>query len=279
MAKRSLDWTIAIRPDHGEPLRKITKIIGLNGDGFSVLVPYHKARAGFLLKHLMDLQGPQMRKIRLAECVAFTAEDRVKLSYHIDGFAQLSGENPGKIVSGRDQKTGEPKGLGLLTHSLHTPITSGPSVGITVWGIDEFETTTESDKLIVFEPSDFYYRNSTPEDANSWQVCVYAFAVGAVPPLRFEGKRPVMECALNTLSGGVPGAIVKMKSIHLESEKVYLGVYIDRFKVQFAAKSGWILNGPGNYTTSQGGYVLQAIYPRDIIRSGETGSLDRRPAP
>jgi hypothetical protein len=26
---------------------------------------------------------------------------RVKLSYHSDGFAQFSGENPGQIISGR----------------------------------------------------------------------------------------------------------------------------------------------------------------------------------
>lgn len=126
-------WTIAIRPAAGREPRKITKIIGLNGDGFSVVTPYHKARSGFLYKVLMDLQKLGERWIPFSECVGFTAEDRVKLTYHIDGFAQFSSENPGKIISGRDPNTGEPKGLGILVRALKTPSTSGPSVGVTLW--------------------------------------------------------------------------------------------------------------------------------------------------
>src|SRR5580700_6160816 len=110
MGKKSdRKWTIAIRPAVDSELRKITKIIGLNGDGFSVLAPYHKARSGFLYKHLMDLQTLGARHIYWNECVGFTAEDRAKLTYHVDGFAQFSSENPGKIISGRNPKTGEPK--------------------------------------------------------------------------------------------------------------------------------------------------------------------------
>src|ERR1700730_7932890 len=151
-------WTIAIRPAPGEELRKITKIIGLNGDGFSVLAPYHKARSGYLNKHLMDLQTLGIRKIPKSEIISFTAEDRVKLSYHTDGFAQFSGENPGKIISGRAPATGEPKGLGLLTRTLKSPPTSGPSVGVQVWGIDEFEIPRPNEDLIIFEPTDCYFR-------------------------------------------------------------------------------------------------------------------------
>jgi hypothetical protein len=47
-------WTIAMRPSEGQPLRKITKVIGINGDGFSVLAPYHKAKTGFLYKLPID---------------------------------------------------------------------------------------------------------------------------------------------------------------------------------------------------------------------------------
>ena len=279
MAKKSdRKWTVAIRPRTGDALRKITKIIGLNGDGFSVLTPYHRARSGFLFKHLMDLQKVGERNVPWIECVGFTAEDRAKLTYHVDGFAQFSSENPGKIISGRDPKTGEPKGLGLFTHPLKTPIVSGSSVGVTVWGIDEFETAGKGDELIIFEPSDFYYRRSTPKNANTWHLGIYAFPVGAVPPLRFEGDQAVMDFVLNRLSAGVPGSIVKLKTIYLEEEQVYLGLYVDRFISKFPVKSGWMLNGPGNYTTSQSGYVLQAIYPRDLIPVEGRDSLDRIPA-
>ncbi|MGP0086704.1 MAG: hypothetical protein ACLP0B_24255 [Steroidobacteraceae bacterium] len=273
MAK--LKWTVAIRPGAGEKLRKITKIIGLNGDGFSVLAPYHRARSGYLFKHLMDLQTLGERKILFDECVGFTAEDRVKLTYHVDGFAQFSSENPGKIISGRDPKTGEPKGLGLLTHSLKSPIVSGASVGVTVWGLDEFETAEDSEAVISFEPDEAYYRRSTPRDANVWHLAIYAFPVGCVPPLRFEGDQPVMEFLLNRFSAGVQGAIVKMKTIYLEKEQVYLGLYVERFIANSSAKSGWRLHGPGNYTLAQSGYVLHAVYPRNLTPPEGTGSLDR----
>jgi hypothetical protein len=278
MAKKSeRKWTVAIRPQTGETLRKITKIIGLNGDGFSVLTPYHRARSGFLFKHLMDLQAGGIRKIPLDACVGFTAEDRVKLTYHLDGFAQFSGENRGKIISGRDPKTREAKGLGLLTHPLRTPIVSGSSVGVTAWGIEEFETAEEGEELIIFEPSEFYYRMSTPKDANVWHLSIYAFPVDAVPPVRFEGGQAVMQFGLNRFSAGVPGSIVELKTIYLKEERVHLGLYVERFIAEFPVKSGWILHGPGNYTTSQSGYVLQAVYPRDLIPVEGRGSLDRTP--
>ena len=226
----------------------------------------------------MDLRTLGERTIRWSECIGFTAEDRAKLTYHIDGFAQFSSENPGKLISDRDPKTGEPKGLGLLTRPLSTPIVSGPSVGITVWGIEEFESAKKTENLIVFEPSDFYYRRSTPEEANCWHLAIYAFAVGVVPPLRFDAKQPVMEFLLNPISGGVPGSIVELKTVYLEAEKVYLGLYIERMTGKWPVKSGWSLHGPGNYTQYQSGYVLQAIYPRPTIPVEGVGSLDRDPA-
>lgn len=276
MAK--LKWTVAIRPGAGETLRKITKIIGLNGDGFSVVAPYHRARSGYLFKHLMDLRTRGERTIRDDECVGFTAEDRVKLTYHLDGFAQFSSENRGKIISGRDAKTGEPKGLGLLARSLLTPSTSGSSASLTVWGIEEFDTAEEDEQLIIFEPSEFYYRNSTPEDANAWHLRIFAFAVGTVPPLRFEGNQAVMQFLLSPGDAGVPGSIVSLKTIHLKEEQLYLGLSVERFVVKFPAKSGWMLHGPGNYTQYQSGYVLQAVYPRFNTPPKGTGSLDREVA-
>jgi hypothetical protein len=140
-------WTIAIRPAPGEVARKITKIIGLNGTGFSVLTPYHKAKSGFLYKHRVNLLPLGTSAFSWSECVGFTAEDRAKLTYHVDGFAQFSSEVQGKIVSGRDPKTGEPKGLGIYVRSLKSPSVSGPSVGVQVWGIAEFDKADNEEGL------------------------------------------------------------------------------------------------------------------------------------
>lgn len=271
-------WTIAILPAAGEKPRKITKIIGLNGDGFSVLAPYHKARSGFLYKHLVNLRKlltSGLQTVAWEECVGFTADNRAKLTYHIDGFAQFSSEDPGKIISGRDPKTGEPKGLGLFTHPLSTPIVSGASVGVTLWGIEEFEVAREDERLITFEPNDVYYRNSTPKDANTWHLAIHAFAIGAVPPLQFEGEQAVMQYQPHPIAGGVPGSVVRLKVIRLQAERVYLGLYVERFVGNWPVTSGWSLSGPGNYTMDQPGYVLKATYPRDRIPVANRDSLDR----
>jgi len=268
-------WTIAIRPASGEALRKITKIIGLNGDGFSVLAPYHKERSGYLFKHLMDLRSLGTRTMTWDEGVGFTAEDRVKLTYHTDGFAQFSGENPGKIISGRDSKTREPKGLGLLARSLKSPPISGPSAGIQVWGIEEFETPRDDEKLMTFEPNDTYYRKCTPSDANTWHLAIYAFPDGGIPPLQFEDGQPVMLYQPHFITAGIQGAVIKLKMIHLPADELYLGIYVERFIGHYPVKSGWMLNGPGNYTQYQSGYVLHAVYPREAIPVEDRASIDR----
>jgi hypothetical protein len=107
--------------------------------GFSVLTPYHQAKSGYLAKLPMPKGvGPHIR--RWSEGITFTAENRVKLGYHADGFAQFSSEIGGKIISGIDPTTGKPKGLGLRSNPLQTPTWSGPVAAITVWGIDEYLT-------------------------------------------------------------------------------------------------------------------------------------------
>jgi hypothetical protein len=223
----------------------------------------------------MDLQTIGTRTIPWNEGFGFTVEDRAKLTYHIDGFAQFSSESPGRIISGRDQKTGEPKGLGLLTRSLASPPISGPSVGVQVWGIEEFEKADNERDLLIFEPSDFYYRNCAPNEANSWHLAIYAFPIGVVPPLLYEDEQPVMLYQLHPITAGVPGAVIKLKTIYLRAEKVYLGLYVERFIVDFPVKSGWMLNGPGNYNQYQSGYSLHAVYPREMIPVEDLGSLDR----
>jgi hypothetical protein len=270
-------WTIGIRPAAGEAVRKITKIIGLNGKGFSVLMPYHKAKSGFLCKHRINLPPLGVTSFNWDECVGFTAEDRAKLTYHIDGFAQFSSEVQGKIISGRDPKTGEPKGLGLYARSLISPPMSGPSVGVQVWGIEEFDKSDDEQDLLIFEPNDVYYRNSTPQVANSWTLGIYAFPIGVVPPLQFERSQGVMWYQPHPITAGVPGAVIKMKAIYLSAEKMYLGLYVERFVMNVPVQSGWTLNGPGNYTQYQSGDVLSATYPRHEIPVEGSGSLDRNP--
>jgi len=275
------EWTIAIRPAAEERPRKITKIIGLKDGGFSVLTPYHKAQSGFLCKAPVEyriVREPGEHQGRWEETVGFTVEDRAKLSYHTDGFAQFSSEKSGRIISGRDPTTGEPKGLGLITHPLDKPIWSGPSVGVTVWGIHEFEEVQEHDEVLVFEPNQFYYRSCTPAQANSWILSIYVFPKRVVPPLRFEQGHYLLDVALEGLNGPLV-SVVRLSVVHLPKEEISLGLFVNRTITDFPSRSGWILSGPGDYTEGRKGYVLMGFYPRNLIPVAGRGALDRIKSP
>lgn len=259
---------------------KNNKNSGLNSKDVSVVTPYHKARSGFLYK--MPIHPSSHRtgrySVPLSECVGFTAENRVKLSYHTDGFVQFSGEAPGQIMSGLDPATGEPKGRALNTQSLAAPIWSGPSVTVTIWGIDEFEETKEGDEPLVFEPSEFYYRGCTPDEANGWILLIYVFPMHVMPPpVRFQQGCARLEVTLEGLSGHMT-SVVQQKVIDLREERVFLGLFVSRVMTDFPSRSGWTLNGPGDFTRERKGHVLMGIYPREAIDVLGRDSLDRFPS-
>src|SRR5436190_17943309 len=120
--------TVCIR--HDGVIRKITKTVPYSDGGFALLVPYHSARVGYLTKMPVDYSKRGEILVERAEIVEYTADDRVKLSYHPDGFVQFSGERAGKIISGRDPDTGEPRGIGVLTNPMREPMASGPNCGM-----------------------------------------------------------------------------------------------------------------------------------------------------
>jgi len=116
--------------------------------------------------------------VRHEDITAFCANDRVKLSYHPDGFVQFSGEIGGTVISGKDPTTGQPRGIGLKINPLSRPIFSGPTFGVTVWGLDEFQQVKEGTKnVVIFEESDWYYRACSPSSATGWVVEFFVLPV------------------------------------------------------------------------------------------------------
>jgi hypothetical protein len=141
----------------GDVVRRLFKVLPLSDGGFAVTAPYHVARSGALMKM------PQTTKtgsfaVEQTLLVPFSASDRVKLSYHADGFVQFSGEGAQTIRSGRDRETGEPRGLGLIGQPPGR-IQSGPSIICGAWDLEDFEDwrPRSSEHAIVFDgPEDFY---------------------------------------------------------------------------------------------------------------------------
>ncbi len=259
--------TIAI--EHQGTLRKITKIAPYGGGGFAVLVPYHDARRGHLLKYSPDHSKRDL-KLPLDEATEYSAEDRVKLSLHPDGFVQFSGENPGKIVSGRDPGTGEPRGLGVMSRPLSAPVNTGPTLAIVVWGLSEFEPLDSASRhnAIVFSEDDYYYRRCSPDTWNGYVIEGFVLENqywGAVR--NREGKLTVTVMPMFEAIG----AIFDFRVVPLPGQPVLLGLMTSRLRTDFGTPSGFTLNGPSDLKSKE---ALSAIYPAPEVLG--VSSLDYR---
>jgi hypothetical protein len=273
--------TIAIRDQPGAKARKLTKVISYGADGFGVLMPYHRAHSGLVAKQPVDRSRIGDTHTPWSEMVLFTSEHSVKLSYHADGFAQFSGEVQGKVISGRDPVTKEPKGVGLMTNPLSDPIRTGASVGITAWGLEDFDELDEpAESALVFEDEDAYFRRCTPKTADStWRLEVHVF------PLEYWGtirkSRSGYSMQMSFLGLETSFAILELKVIELFDVGVVLAGYASRFPrppQRSTVRSGWFLNGPGQVDLTGKGHVLLGLYP--VPPSVETSglpSIDRPP--
>ena len=254
--------TIAVQDTHGTN-RKITKIIHHSGGGFAVLAPYHKARSGLLLKIPVDYEIKGEYWIPFAECVGYSADDRVKLSYHPDGFVQFSGENPGKILSGRDPETRQPKGLGIITNPLSHPIKTGPTFGICAWGLSEFdELDDDRDNVIVFSQEEMYFRGCLPGDDNG--VLIEGFVLEPRYWSSVHGKPTDLTLSLCVGMFEATGAALNLKAIPLSNDSNLLGVLASHVRVRFPEESGFTLNGPSESVEGPRKNALMALYPADL---------------
>lgn len=266
--------TLAIIPKAGDPPRKITKVVPFAQGGFAVLTPYHAERQGYVAKIPVNYKAAGTEFIPQAEIKGFSVGERVKLSYHPDGFAQFSGEAQGRIISGRDRKTGEPKGIGLMTNPLDNPIRSGPTFGVTLWGIEDFDElkSNRADTSIVFGEEDMYYRNCTPETANGWIIEVLAFPIRFWNAVRKKGNRYVISMSFGMFEAS--GAVIELRVIPLPQQNVFLAGFASRAGLKFKSPSGWTINGPGQMDQTGRGQVLMAFYPDPVGKREDAEKLD-----
>ena len=254
-----MEYTIALAEDHAAEPRKITKIVPYDEGGIAVLVPYHSAKRGWLLKHQTDYTQREMRFAR-GDAVEYTAEDRVKLSIHPDGFVQFSGENPGRIVSGRDP-SGGPKGLGIVANPWDQPIISGPTFGLTIRGLAHFEPVDQAEgkQLTLFGENDYYYRRCTPDSWNSYLIEGFVFPNDYWGGVRKQEGRFVLTLAYPRFEAA--NAVLEFRVLPLPGQPVFLGIMASRF-ITGMPRSGFSLHSPSDRKADESvGTALMAIYP------------------
>lgn len=270
-------FRVVIADGHEAP-RQISKIVTLGDGGYSVLAPYHKERQGWLAKYPVDYNRVGSFATSVADMTQYSADDRVKLSHHWDGFVQFSGEQPGRIVSGRDPETGEPKGLGLLSAPIRVPVTTGPTFSILVWGLADFKPATQSASDITFSSDDIYYRNCDPNECNAYLVEGWVFGHRMWSAVKGTGNNLGMSVGFRNFDG--TGANLDFRALPLDPPSAqFLGLHVARTVADFPTESGFVLNSPSDRSLgSTTGNAMMAMYPRfESLPTEEVSDLNFGP--
>ncbi len=267
---QALGTRVAVTTRDGNS-RLITKLMGLSDGGFAVTVPYHGLRQGFLFKHPVDYS--KMRSLTpFGDLTRYTADDRVKLSLHLDGFVQFSGERKGHIISGREAD-GTPKGLGLMVNRLTTPLaTGGPTFCVTAWGVEDFDAPNMKKPALTFGDRDVYYRDCAEHEWNGYVIegFVYPRSFLAQGILqrgtlmlrrRFPNYQEIPRESGLILPTRQPlheleGAIFDLTLIDVGSPYVIVGLLVSRTIFHMDSPSGFGLHSPSNMHEA-----LAATYP------------------
>jgi len=269
--------TIALLEGRDSEPVKVTKIIGYK-DGFGVLVPYTAAREGWAAKIPVDYrQGTA--NVAAAETQAFTAEDRVKFSYHADGFAQFSGENPGAIRSGRDER-GQPKGLAVQTWPHGTLIETGPTFAIQLWGLNGFQRVHGGrNSTWIFDERDYLYRDCGPDDWDSYVIEGFLFTGHFRPHVRIDARDRIVLPLWHRAYEGGKGGQLDFRIVQEHNSGMMVAVLVSRTRIESESECGFILNGPSDIPDDEGkGAVLMAQYPPPKgIEELELPALDYTP--
>lgn len=224
---------------------KVSSIIFLSDGGFSVVVPYHNAETGLLLKSPVPCISPGTYIIPRESIIQeFTASNRPKLSIHYDGFCQFSSDLKGTIRSGRDSETGQPKGLGIFTQPLSQPIESGPTFGITVWGMHDYKKwkgAKKGESPIRFH--NYYYRNADANTWNSYLIEGYVFPRSKVSP-SIKHRNGNYYLKLVHMNFEIPGTVFKWFIVPELHRDYLIGVIVSRTSIGFSSSSGFCMSGP-----------------------------------
>lgn len=132
--------TVCIKENNN--IYKIISVCANKKDGsINIFFPYCKEKKAYIYQHKHKYKGG-LQTIKKSQITKeFIVDKTTKLSIHISGFVQLSGKG---ILSGIDNSTGKPKGIGIFSSPLDKPVSSGPTFIFQCWGVSTgFELLAE----------------------------------------------------------------------------------------------------------------------------------------
>lgn len=236
------DTTILI--ESGGIRYKIFKITPHSDGGFDVHIPYHKDKKGYLFK----IKLPYLIGTFLAPTSAIIEQKKittdVKLSIHQSGIVQFSGKG---VISGFDKKTGQPKGLAIKINPISTPITTGPTFGVSVWGLEDFDILQNKEgnkNYISFTPQEFYIDPPSEMGANTFNFECFLFKVSDARQVIKSPDGELLFIKNFPQYTPNPKIVFKTKVIFLKNSPIFIGILPMISKSFDQPKSGYRLGGP-----------------------------------
>src|SRR5216684_1259106 len=189
-------------------------------------------------------------------------------SIHRSGFVQFSG--PG-IVSGIDKVTQQPKGLAIKIDPLTKPITSGPTFGISIWGLEDFQALKSEEirkNYIVFGRSDFYPDPPNVKRRDTLIFAGFLFPTSLAGEVDLRGNQPTLTRPFSNYLWE-RGKMFRLIVVFLKKSPMFIGI-LPQFTEWVGGdrgNSGYQLDGPSELVgrNSRGvleGIHLKASYPR-----------------
>jgi len=129
-SEKDFKRTIVCIRENGDVYKVLTVTAGKDGSIY-ISFNYCKEKKAYIFRH-QHTYKPGRQLIKPKQIThEFEVDKTAKLALHKDGFVQISGKG---IKSGIDLATGKPKGIGIFSSPLETPVSSGPTFCFSCWG-------------------------------------------------------------------------------------------------------------------------------------------------
>jgi hypothetical protein len=240
-------------------------------DGFSIQVPYHPAKEGWLLKTTIDYRK---RSSTAPITEQFSVSDTVKLSLHMSGFVHFSTAGQQPITSGYCDVLKKPKGLGLKAPDKIS-VFSGPLCGFVVQGLEQFKPL-RNELAEIFRRNDLWFHPDYPSDSTAYHVEIFMLPLSRAAGAQDVGEKRIVAMQL-------PFAARfrfqhTLRIVELPGLWFALGVIVSPCYQDTTIDSGYKLASPGFGEEGNLKSSITAWYPRPkIVENEKMPSLDYVP--